>query len=176
MSEPFIGEIKLVAINFAPRGWAECNGQLLPIAQNTALFSLMGTIYGGDGRTTFGLPDLRGRAAIHNGQGPGLTNHQQGAKGGAESFTMNVNQMPAHSHTATLHGESKLGGQQDMQNRLLGAHEGFVDPDSSTANRDMSAESITVSNAGAGQAVTHRGPYLAVKYIIALEGLFPSRS
>jgi microcystin-dependent protein len=96
--EPFIGEIMLTGANFCPRGWADANGQLLAVAQNAALFSLLGTTYGGDGRTTFGLPDLRGRVAIHTGQGPGLSNRNQGSKSGAENHTLTVSEMPQHTH------------------------------------------------------------------------------
>ena len=98
MSDPFIGEIKMFAGNFAPRGWALCDGQLLAVSQNDALFSLFGTIYGGDGRTTFGLPDLRGRIPIHAGSGPGLSPRRLGAKGGAENVTLTTAQLPAHKH------------------------------------------------------------------------------
>ncbi len=176
MSEPFVGEIKPVGVNFAQRGWAFCNGQLLPIAQNTALFSLLGTTYGGDGRTTFALPDLRGRVPIHHGQGAGLGNYNLGAKGGAESFALNSTQMPAHNHQATVYGEASVGNQQDMQNRMLGAHEGYTNRDADKATRNMSSESITMNQTGGGQPVTARGPYLAVAYVIALTGLYPTRS
>ena len=101
MSEPFVGEIRMFAGNFAPRNWAFCDGQLLSISQNDALFSLFGTIYGGDGRTTFGLPDLRGRTAVHPGTGPGLSNRRWGEKGGTETTTMTINQMPVHHHVIT---------------------------------------------------------------------------
>src|SRR5919108_5956828 len=100
MAEPFLGEIKLVPYNFAPRGWAFCNGQILSIAQNTALFSLLGTMYGGNGQTTFALPNLQGRTALHVGQGPGLSSISQGESGGSEAHTLNVNEMPAHTHQA----------------------------------------------------------------------------
>ena len=100
MVEPFIGEISMVAFTFAPRGWAFCDGQLLAISQNTALFSLIGTTYGGDGRTTFALPDLRGRVPLHMGNGPGLTSRPEGQKGGSETVTLTVSQMPAHNHQA----------------------------------------------------------------------------
>ena len=98
MSEPFVGEVRMFAGNFAPRGWAFCDGQLLAVSQNDALFSLLGTIYGGDGRTTFGLPDMRGRVAIHAGSGPGLSPRRLGAKAGSEKETLTVNQMPSHTH------------------------------------------------------------------------------
>ncbi|MBD3756388.1 MAG: phage tail protein, partial [Gammaproteobacteria bacterium] len=98
MSEPFVGEIRMFAGNFAPRGWAFCDGQLLAVSQNDALFSLLGTIYGGDGRTTFGLPDMRGRIPVHQGSGPGLSPRRLGSKSGAETETLTVNQMPSHTH------------------------------------------------------------------------------
>lgn len=176
MSEPFLGEIKIVGFNFAPRGWAACEGQLIAIAQYQALYSLLGTMYGGDGRVSFGLPDLRGRCAIHHGQGPGLSPHNQGTKGGHEEFTLNANQLPSHSHTATLFGEPSQTLQQDMQGRLLGAFEGYTDPQPNDANRAMHADSVKLANSGANQAVPHRGPFIALNFIIALQGVFPSRS
>ena len=108
MSEPFIGEIRIFGFNFAPRGWALCDGQLLPISQNSALFSLLGTIYGGDGRTTFALPDLRGRAALHEGTGPGLSPRQLGQRSGSETNTLTVNQLPPHTHQARADTQSML--------------------------------------------------------------------
>ena len=102
-AEPFIGEISMFAGNFAPRGWAFCEGQLLPIAQNQSLFSILGTTYGGDGRTTFGLPDMRGRVSIHPGTGPGLTNYRLGNKGGSETTTLTTNQLPSHNHTISAY-------------------------------------------------------------------------
>ena len=112
MSEPFLAEVKIVGFNFAPRGWAQCDGQILPINQYQALFSILGTTYGGDGRTTFGLPDLRGRVAMHPGNGPGLSPRQLGQKTGTETNTLTVNQMPAHNHTAsgTVNPQCKNGG------------------------------------------------------------------
>ncbi|MEM8909888.1 MAG: tail fiber protein, partial [Bacteroidota bacterium] len=106
--EPFIGQIMMFGGNFAPRGWALCNGQLMPISQNQALFSLLGTTYGGDGRTTFALPDLRGRAAMHAGHGPGLTDRRLGQRSGTETNTMNTLQMPSHSHIAVVGGSVKI--------------------------------------------------------------------
>src|SRR5262245_46307226 len=104
MAEPFIGEIRVFGFNFAPLGWATCDGQLLAISQNTALFSLIGTFYGGDGQTTFGLPDLRSRVPLHQGQGPGLSAHSLGSKTGAESVTLTAQQMPSHTHPVSCHG------------------------------------------------------------------------
>ena len=119
MSEPFVGEIRMFAGNFAPRGWAFCDGQLLAVSQNDALFSLLGTIYGGDGRTTFGLPDLRGRVPIHAGSGPGLSPRRLGAKAGAENVTLTVNQLPSHSHR--LSGSANLASESRPEGNVLGS-------------------------------------------------------
>ena len=157
-SEPYIGQLMLVGFNFCPRGWAPADGALLDIAQNTALFSLLGTIYGGDGRTTFGLPDLRGRAPIHTGQGPGLSNYPIGSSGGAEAVTLTPQEMPVHNHTIT-----------DLQN-ANGTDPGLVIRDGS------SAEQVPTSNAGGGEAHENRPPYLTMNWCIALVGVFPSRN
>ena len=121
--ESYLGQIQMFGFNFAPRGWAFCDGQLLPIAQNTALFSLLGTIYGGDGRTTFGLPDLRGRVPVHLGQGPGLANFTIGQKGGFATTTLSVQQMPLHAHAAqtTVHAGSATSDSGDPEDNLWGA-------------------------------------------------------
>jgi len=129
--EPFIGEISYVGFNFAPRGWAKCDGQLLSISQNNALFSLLGTQYGGDGRTTFGLPDMRGRVPVHQGKAPGGSNYAMGQMGGLERKTLTVNQMPAHNHTATAVSTSTStisGGTATSTLKAVNA-----DPDTSTA-------------------------------------------
>jgi len=177
MSDPFIGEIKIVGFNFAPRGWAKCDGQLLPINQNTALFSLLGTIYGGDGRTTFGLPDLRGRAPIHSGQGPGLTDRRQGETSGTENVTLTTNQLPAHSHTATttIVGNSGSVTHDDPTGNTLARAEIYTDakPDSKL---NGSAASTTISNTGGSQAHNNMPPYLVLNFVIALAGIFPPRS
>lgn len=172
--EPFIAEIKLFAGNFAPLGWAFCEGQLLPINQNQALFSLLGTNYGGDGRTTFALPDLRGRVSVHPGAGPGLSQYRLGEKGGAETITLTAQQMPAHSHS--LNANTENGDTSDTPGSSLADTRGR-DNDymkSGAVNTAMSASSI--GSAGDGQAHENRQPYLAINYIIALQGIFPSRS
>ena len=120
MSEPFIAEIRIFAGNFAPRGWAFCNGQLLPVAQNTALFSLVGTTYGGDGRSTFALPDLQGRAPLHPGQGPGLTNRRLGEKGGAATETLTESQLPGHGHGRRHSRQQRWPAKQLTEWRRLG--------------------------------------------------------
>ena len=173
MSEPFIAEIKIFAGNFAPRGWAFCNGQLLPIAQNTALFSLIGTTYGGDGRTTTALPDLQGRAPMHPGQGPGLTNRRLGERGGTETVTLTEAQMAAHNHTAQ--GSSSTGNSNSPGGHLMARGVGRG------ANLYHNAPSatgamVTPGNTGGGQPHTNLQPFLAMNFIIALVGLYPSRS
>jgi microcystin-dependent protein len=172
--EPFLAEIKLFAGNFAPRGWAFCDGQLLPINQNQALFSLLGTMYGGDGRTTFALPDLRGRVPVHPGNGPGLSPYSIGQMGGAETVTLTVQQLPAHSHS--LNANAQNGDTSDPPGSSLADTKGS-DKDymkSGVVNTEMSPNSIGAT--GGGQAHENRQPYLAVSYIIALQGIYPSRS
>lgn len=172
--EPFIGEIKLFAGNFAPRGWAFCDGQLLPIAQWQALFSILGTQFGGDGRTTFALPDLRGRAPIHPGNGPGLSSYRVGDKGGAEQVILNTGQIPPHTHS--LNANTDRGTTPDPKGSSL-ADSNRSDKDymkSGEVNAEMSEKSIGVT--GGGQPHENRQPYLAVHFIIALQGNYPSRS
>jgi microcystin-dependent protein len=171
--EPFIGMIALFGFDFAPRGWAKCDGQLLPIAQNSALFSLLGTMYGGDGRTTFALPDLRGRVAIGTGQGPGLSPYQTGENGGSQSITLLSSQMPAHTHM--LQATNTSGNSGDPSGHIL-ANSGATDPEYSSAapNTTMSPQSIGTS--GGSQPVPNMQPYLALNYCIALTGIFPSRN
>ncbi len=169
MSEPFIGEIKMVGFNFPPRGWAFCDGQLLAIAQNTALFSLLGTTYGGDGRTTFGLPDMRGRFPTHVGTGPGLSPRVSGQRSGTETHTLSQNQLPAHSHVVNLAAGTE-GDSNDPAGRLLA-----VTDDRNYVSGSGGAMGST-ANTGGGQSVNHMPPFLVVHFCIALVGLFPSRS
>lgn len=171
MSEPFIAEIKIFAGNFAPRSWAFCDGQLLPVSNNTALFSLIGTTYGGDGRTTTALPNLQDRAPMHPGRGPGLTSRRLGDRVGVETVTLNETQIPSHSHTV----RASSSGPNDLtaQNHSLPAFPGLYSSDSSSL---VSMDSAAVANSGGGQAHTNLQPYLTLNYIIALQGLYPSRS
>lgn len=173
--EPFIGMIVGFGGNFAPRGWALCDGQLLPIAQNSALFSILGTTYGGDGRTTFGLPDLRGRAVVHAGNGPGLSPVSLGQKAGAETATLTVSNLPAHNHTATLHGETATPTASNPNNKMLALAEIYADV-IATEDRTFAPPSIQVQNTGGGQSFGIRSPFQAINVIIALQGVFPSRS
>ena len=172
--EPFIGEIKLFAGNFAPRGFAFCSGQLLAISQNQALFSILGTTYGGDGRTTFGLPDLRGRVAMGPGQGAGLSNYALGQKGGAEQVTLNANQIPAHSHD--LHANTQAATTNAPAGAALANTRGRDWDYDSSGNVNTTLSDKSIGTSGGGQAHENRQPYLAVHYIIALQGIYPSRS
>lgn len=169
--DPFIGQIILFAGNFAPSGWALCNGQLMSIAQNTALFSILGTTYGGDGVTTFGLPDLRSRVPIHPGQGQGLSPYSLGQKGGVESVTLTSNQMPIHSHGFAPGCSTDPPSGQNPSNSVPAALD--TQAYGSEANANMRPGNST--NAGGSQAHDNVQPYLSVNFIIALQGIFPSR-
>ena len=181
MPDPFIGQINMFGGNFAPRGWALCDGQLLAISANTALFSILGTTYGGDGRTTFGLPDLRGRAALHAGQGPGLTNRPLGSKGGAETVTLNTQQMPSHNHDMLAVNTNATtnepvgnilgrGGSTDLTEPV---EEVYVPKPAGTTS---TLDSTAITNTGGAQAHPNVQPFQTVNYIIALVGIFPSRN
>ena len=171
MSEPFVGEIRMFAGNFAPRGWAFCDGQLLSVSQNDALFSLLGTIYGGDGRTTFGLPDLRGRIPIHAGQGPGLSQRRLGAKAGAEQVTLTVNQLPSHTHAAEASDD--LGTTPNPADAVPAKSTTVDAYAASSPTENMSAQAVT--NVGGSRSHTNLMPFLCVHFIIALVGIYPSR-
>lgn len=169
MSEPFLAEIRMVGFNFAPRSWAFCDGQILPINQNQSLYSLLGTLYGGDGRTSFALPDLRGRSPLHRGDGGG-NNFAQGSKGGEETHTLSASEMPQHTHQAR--GTSAAAASTTPTGNLLGAASGFFKAPGTLTT--MSADNLPVT--GGGQAHQNMQPYLAVNFCIALQGLFPSRN
>lgn len=204
MSDPFIGQISMFAGNFAPRGWAFCNGQLLSISQHTALFSILGTIYGGDGVTTFALPNLQSRSPVGTGTGAGLTNVQLGQVGGVESTTLTTLNMPIHSHgvtttaTATSTGSLQVAGTgsnasttPSATNNILGAS-GAGGPSSAAIWSDQLTSPVTLANpetisttlnvnvavqpAGSSQPLPIRNPYLGMNFIIALEGIYPSRN
>ena len=167
MSEPFLAEIRIVGFNFAPRGWAFCDGQILPINQNQSLYSLLGTTYGGDGRTSFALPDLRSRTPIHVGEG-----HQLGEKGGGETVTLTAAETAAHTHVVKAY--SNAADKRQLTGRLMADTDGlpaYHDAASLTALR-----SGTVTNAGGGQSHNNMQPYCTLSFCIALRGLFPSRN
>jgi microcystin-dependent protein len=170
--DPYIGQIMLFAGNFAPVGWALCNGQLMSISQNSALFAILGTTYGGDGVTTFGLPDLRGRVPLHFGQGPGLGNYTLGEKAGVEAVTLTTQQMPIHGHAFTPGCSTDPPNAQTPENSVPAQLDTQVY--GSEANAAMRPGNST--NAGGSQPHDNLQPYLCVTFIIALQGIFPSRS
>lgn len=201
MSDPFMGEIRMVGFNFAPRGWATCQGQIMAIQQNSALFALLGTTYGGNGQTTFGLPNFSGRSPVGQGTGPGLTPVTIGEVAGSENITMTINQMPMHTHVATASaptGTAQIavpaattGTTQAAPSTgtvlgpiaaagragtlyCTGAADTTLAPFNS--NVTVQAPTITVGTAGSSQPLPLRNPYLGTNFIIALEGIFPSRN
>ena len=170
--DPFVAEIRIFPFNFAPRGWAQCNGQILPISQNTALFSLLGTTYGGDGRSTFALPNLQGSAPMHPGQGPGLSLHDLGEQGGSDTVTLLQTEIPAHTHELRAladPAESNLATQKQLA-RSVG--ESAYGPAGSPAPLAQAAVSVS----GGGLPHNNLQPYLVVNFCIALQGVFPPRS
>lgn len=174
MSEPFIAEIRIFAGNFAPRGWAFCNGQLLPISQNTALFSLIGTTYGGDGRTTTALPNLEGRAPMHPGRGPGLTDRRLGQKSGSETITLTEAQMPSHNHA--IGSTTSRGSVATPEGNTFNRSIGDTAYQSNTTAGLTAMDNRMVGHTGGSQAHDNMQPFLTMNFIIALVGLFPSRS
>ncbi|MDX6374384.1 MAG: hypothetical protein QOD98_3372 [Nocardioidaceae bacterium] len=173
MADPFVAEVRIFPFNFAPKGWAWCDGQILPISQNTALFSLLGTMYGGNGQSTFALPDIQGSAVMHPGQGPGLSEHFQGEESGSETVTLLQSEMPAHSH-------AMMGATQDPALAKL------VNPNASwalsqgggiyQATSDTQLAPEAVAPAGGSQPHNNMQPYLTLNFNIALQGVFPPRT
>ena len=178
MSEPFLAEIRLFGFNFPPRGWALCDGQILPINQNQSLYALLGTTYGGDGRTTFALPELRGRTPMHEGTGPDNT-VTQGQIGGSETHTLTHDEMPSHSHTVNATGDQGTSTSVDelltdnnvLASQARGGVPFYSDPTSLTVMDDD-----TIQPAGQGQAHNNMQPCLTISFAIALQGVFPSRN
>lgn len=176
--EPFIGQICLFGFNYAPQGWAQCNGQTLSIAQNAALFSLLGVTYGGDGVSTFALPNLQGRVAL--GQGNGLSSYGMGQMGGAESVTLSVNQMPKHNHTLT--GSGSAAAANTLNGNVLASSNGSTSGEEPVtvnaygpAGETVTADFSAISPMGGNQPFDVRQPYLCLNYCIALQGVWPSR-
>ena len=179
MSEPFIAEIRMFTYTFAPRGWAYCNGQTMPIAQNPSLFSLLGTTYGGDGRTTFGLPNLQGRIPMHPGRGPGLSSYRLGQAGGSSAVQLTDAQMPSHTHNlrATLNNPTTTdpGGLYPSKYKDAEDRKEYAYKDNPTMPLNAQMASAAVGQIG-GQAHENKQPYLTVPFCIALVGIYPSRS
>ncbi|HZP68109.1 MAG TPA: tail fiber protein [Rudaea sp.] len=167
MTEPFLSEIRIMSFGFPPKGWALCNGQLLPINQNQGLFSLLGTTYGGDGRVNFGLPNLQGRAPMHMGSG-----HTLGERGGEQAHTLSISEIPTHTHTAM--GTSSTGNQPVPATALYGvaAQQPYLPPD----NNLGAMNPATLANVGGSQAHENMQPYLVLNFSIALQGIFPSQT
>lgn len=199
MSDPFVGQISMFAGNFAPRGWAFCNGQLLSIAQNTALFSILGTTYGGDGHTTFALPNLQGRAPVHQGQSPGTSHYALGQVGGVENVTLTVNELPAHNHAVALNGTGNVSvalGASSANGNTPTPGPTTVPAKVASGLNSLNAFSTTAPDTtllpvattttvavngntgltGSNAPVPVVQPYVAVNFIIALVGVFPSRN
>jgi len=176
MSDPFVGEVKIVGFGFPPRGWAFCDGRILPISQHAALFSLLGTTFGGDGRTTFGLPDTRGRSILGVGNGPGVPTIRWGGKGGQSSPIITEAQLPSHTHS--LMAENDPASKNNPKNRML-ANTAFSDRPiyaNSDGENLRTMGSASIGNTGKGQQLNIRNPYIGMFTIIALAGIYPPRS
>jgi len=176
MADPFIAEMRIVGFTFPPKGWATCDGQIIPIAQNVALFSLLGTVYGGDGRTTFALPDLRGRLPVHKGTGPGLSHYDQGQLGGEETHTLTLAELPAHDHGGAPKASGAVGISTSPQSGIparANANARYANLYSNANGDTLNATAL----APTGTAGPHSNlmPFLSVNFIIALQGIFPPR-
>ena len=171
--EQYLGEIRMFAGNFPPKGWALCNGQILPINQNQALFSLLGTTYGGNGQSNFALPDFRGKVPVHFGQGPGLSDYSLGQTGGSETATISISQMPTHSHQVTA---VTVEGNQNSPAGNLPANTKNLDKEYSTSAPDTMMNAAMIGYTGGGQAFSIKAPTNTVTFIIAITGIFPSRN
>jgi microcystin-dependent protein len=188
--DPFLGQIMAVGFNFAPRGWAMCSGQLMSVSQNAALFSLLGTTYGGDGQVTFALPDLRGRVPVGMGQGPGTSNITPGEMAGSPTTTLSTLNMPMHTHTATVTPISSIMASTsagNLQAPVAGSllaqsnqrNAQYIESANAGATVPLggaSAPNVTLGQAGGSQAFSNMQPYLGLNFIIALEGIFPTRN
>lgn len=173
MADPFVAEIRIFPFNFAPRGWAWCNGQLLPISQNTALFSLLGTTYGGDGKSTFALPNLQGSAPMQPGQGPGLSLHDLGEVGGVETVTLLQSEMPQHNHTMRANSQDPADVQAPSPSVFLSLSSKGRGYAPAAATTPMSPQTVAVT--GGSQPHNNMMPYLTLYFNIAMQGVFPPR-
>jgi microcystin-dependent protein len=173
MANPFLAEIRIFPFNFAPKGWAFCNGQLMPLSQNTALFSLLGTTYGGDGKSNFALPNMQGSAPMHPGQGPGLSLHDLGETGGSDTVTLLQSEMLAHSHGLTA--SNRQGTDQSPVNELFAGGIGGISQ-YAAAGSNVQISPNAIAPQGGGQPHNNLMPYLTLNFCIALQGIFPARS
>ncbi|HET6509764.1 MAG TPA: tail fiber protein [Baekduia sp.] len=175
MADPFVAEIRVVAFTFAPKGWATCDGQILPLSQNTALFSLLGTTYGGDGRSNFALPDLEGRTAIHRGQGPGLDDYWQGSSGGSETVTLLESEMPQHGHALQADGTDVANQTAATSTRALARSRPGKRYQTDVNANLVAGDPESVYPTGSNAPHDNLPPMLVLKYVIALQGSFPQR-
>ena len=169
--EPYLGQIQAFGFNFAPQGWAQCNGQLLSIDENQALFSLLGTTFGGDGQVTFALPDLRGRSIVHPGSGPGLSPIQIGQSGGQETVTITINQLPSHNHAVSV-AVNTGNGEEPASTKYIASHASAFNE---APTQGSFLAGVNQANVGGNQPVNIQNPFLGMNYCIALEGIYPSR-
>jgi microcystin-dependent protein len=175
MADPFVAEIRIFPFNFAPKGWAWCDGQLLPLSQNTALFSLLGTTYGGDGKSNFALPDLQGRAAMHPGQGPGLSLHDLGETGGSATVSLLESEIPFHSHQSIVGDNIDPAEAKDPTGRLPGLAVGVAPYAAAISPRNTTMSPSALAPAGGDLPHNNLQPYLTFYFCIALQGVFPPR-
>jgi len=175
MADPFIGEIRMVGFTYAPKDWANADGQLLQVAEHNALFALYGDLYGGDGRQTFGLPDLRGRVPIHTGRGPGLPDYDMGMRGGTPEVTLGEAQIPAHTHGAEVHASSQTGDQATPLNHYW-AVPSRTTPFRADHDVTMNANAVDVESAGGSQPHQNMPPFLTIRFCVSLAGMFPPRN
>jgi microcystin-dependent protein len=173
MADPFVAEIRIFPFNFAPRGWAWCDGQLLPLSQNTALFSLLGTTYGGNGKSNFALPDLQGRAPMHPGQGPGLSLHDLGETGGSETVSLLESEIPAHAHV--LRGDANVAETPDPAGNVFARATSINAYQTNTSQSLVTMAPEALAPAGGDQPHNNLQPYLTFYFCIALQGVFPPR-
>ncbi len=174
MTEPYIGEIRMVGFTFAPEGWANADGQFLPVSEHSALYSLYGTTYGGD-TTQFALPDLRGRVPIHCGQGPGLPPYQMGQAGGYPTVVLSTNEIPSHTHVATVNAKAADADQAAPTNNYWAQLTRGAAAYAANHDTPMAADAVQVGASGGGEAHQNMQPYLTIRFCVALEGIYPRR-
>jgi len=177
MDEPFLGEMRVFAGNYAPKNWALCDGQFLAISRYPELYSILGSTYGGDGRTTFALPDCRGRMVLHKGSGPGLSTRSLGEKGGDEDVTLGVSHLPSHDHSAVMRVNSAVGNEPDPSGNYLAtqAPPNFAYHSSPQSGHNLASGAVSVSPTGSSAPLAVMPPYITINWIIAIRGVFPTR-